>query len=77
MKIRLIEPTTLDTVIRQTRRDIKSYWYARLSLSTVAALTPPDFDVAITDENVERIDLEEDVSLVGISAMTHRTLALA
>jgi len=54
----------------QTNKDIKSYWFARLSLTTIAALTPPEIEVAITDENVEEIDFNEDVDLVGLTAMT-------
>ncbi|NIS72537.1 MAG: radical SAM protein, partial [Proteobacteria bacterium] len=40
------------------------------SLTTLAALTPEEMEVAITDENVEPIDFEEDVDLVGITGMT-------
>jgi len=47
-----------------------------LSLTTVAALTPAEIEVAITDENVEPIDFNEDVDLVGLTAMTmHATRA--
>jgi radical SAM superfamily enzyme YgiQ (UPF0313 family)/anti-anti-sigma regulatory factor len=60
----------------QTAKDIKSYWFARLSLTTIAALTPQDIEVAITDENVETIDFNEEVDLVGLTAMTmHATRA--
>ena len=48
---------------------IKNIWFARLTLTTLAALTPPDVDVRITDENVEPIDFEEDVDLVGVTGM--------
>ena len=48
---------------------IKTIWFARLTLTTLAALTPPDIDVKITDENVEPIDFEEDVDLVGVTGM--------
>lgn len=41
-----------------------------LGLLKVAALTPPDWEVAIIDEKVEGIDFEQDVDLVGITAMT-------
>ena len=41
-----------------------------LALGIVAALTPPDVQVTITDENVEELDYEEPVDLVGISTMT-------
>ncbi len=70
MKIRLIDPAPKDNLLMQTNKDIKSYWFARLSLTTLAALTPPEIEVAITDENVEEIDFNEDVDLVGLTAMT-------
>jgi radical SAM superfamily enzyme YgiQ (UPF0313 family) len=41
-----------------------------LGLLKVAALTPPDWQVAIVDEKVEGVDLEYEADLVGISAMT-------
>lgn len=43
---------------------------APLALPTLAALTPPDVEVILTDENVEPIDFEEKVDLVGITGMT-------
>ncbi len=70
MKIRLIDPAPKDNLLMQTSKDIKSYWFARLSLTTIAALTPPEIEVSITDENVEEIDFNEDVDLVGLTAMT-------
>lgn len=36
----------------------------------LAALTPPDVEVSICDENLSPIDLQEDVDLVGITAVT-------
>lgn len=74
MKIRLIDPAPKDNLLMQTDKDIKSYWFARLSLTTIAALTPPEIEVAITDENVEEIDFDEEVDLVGLTAMTMHAL---
>lgn len=39
-----------------------------LGLATVAALTPPHWEVVIADENVEDIDFETDADLVGVTA---------
>lgn len=78
MKIRLIAPAR-----RSEWRE--SYWDLKtltklsgcksggipLALPTLAALTPPDVDVAITDEYVEPIDFDEKVDLVGITGMTN------
>lgn len=41
-----------------------------LNLGILAALTPQDMRVTIVDEHVEPIDFEEQVDLVGITALT-------
>lgn len=41
-----------------------------LALGIVAALTPPEVQVTIVDENVQDLDYEEPVDLVGVSMMT-------
>ncbi len=41
-----------------------------LGLLKVAALTPQDWQVNILDEKIEPLDLNQDVDLVGITAMT-------
>ncbi|UCE04805.1 MAG: B12-binding domain-containing radical SAM protein [bacterium] len=43
---------------------------APLSLPYLAGLTPPNVDVSIVDENVDKIDFEKEVDLVGISVLT-------
>lgn len=43
---------------------------APLALPTIAALTPADVEVVLTDENVEPINFEEKTDLVGITGMT-------
>ncbi|MBW2148074.1 MAG: radical SAM protein [Deltaproteobacteria bacterium] len=70
MKIKLIDPAFKGDHLEQDARDIKAYWFARLSLSTIAALTPEHHQVKITDENVEEIDFDEDVDLLGLTGMT-------
>jgi radical SAM superfamily enzyme YgiQ (UPF0313 family) len=69
LKIRLIDPAYSHPFIGHSQKVIKTIWFAHLSLTSLAALTPPDIDVKITDENVEPIDFEEDVDLVGITGM--------
>lgn len=44
--------------------------FSILPLTTVAALTPSRHHVAICDENVELLDLDADVDLVGVTFMT-------
>ncbi len=41
-----------------------------LGLLKVAALTPPDWQVTIVDEKIERLDLNQTPDLVGITTMT-------
>jgi len=69
LKIRLIDPAYDHPYIGHSQRIIKSIWFAHLTLTTIAALTPSDVEVKITDENVEPIDFEENVDLVGVTGM--------
>jgi radical SAM superfamily enzyme YgiQ (UPF0313 family) len=69
LKIRLIDPAYEHSYISHSQKVIKNIWFAHLTLTTLAALTPPDIEVKITDENVEPIDFEEDVDLVGVTGM--------
>ncbi len=77
MKIKIISPA------RQTKWG-ESFWDfmsicklvwlkaggAPLVLPTLAALTPSDVEVVLIDENVEPINFDEKVDLVGITGMT-------
>ncbi|MBE0447622.1 MAG: B12-binding domain-containing radical SAM protein [Actinobacteria bacterium] len=77
MKIKLISPARksdwgssfwdVETLVKVTGLKAAG---APLALLTLAALTPVDTDVVITDENLEPIDFEEEVDLVGISFFT-------
>jgi radical SAM superfamily enzyme YgiQ (UPF0313 family) len=69
LKIRLIDPAYNDPLISHSQKVIKTIWFARLTLTALAALTPPEIEVGITDENVEPIDFEEEVDLVGVTGM--------
>ncbi len=69
MKVRLIDPAYEHPYISHSQKVIRSIWFARLTLTTLAALTPSDIEVRITDENVEPVDFEEDVDLVGVTGM--------
>ncbi len=78
MKIKIISPA------RQTKWG-ESFWDfmsicklvglkaggAPLVLPTLAALTPSDVEVVLIDENVEPINFDEKVDLVGITGMTY------
>ena len=41
-----------------------------LALPTVAALTPDEHEIVLLDDNVDEIDYDEPVDLVGVTAMT-------
>jgi radical SAM superfamily enzyme YgiQ (UPF0313 family) len=43
---------------------------ASLTLPYLAGLTPPNFEVSIVDENLEKINFEKDVDIVGITVLT-------
>jgi radical SAM superfamily enzyme YgiQ (UPF0313 family) len=73
MKILLILPAAEHYRVTHTHPQVPRRAMLRfslLSLTTVAALTPPEHEVRICDENVEPVDLDVDVDLVGISFMT-------
>ncbi len=45
-----------------------------LSLATIAALTPQNFEIKIIDENVEEINFDEEIDIVGITGNTYHLL---
>lgn len=77
MKIKLIAPARkpewaesfwdLKTLCKLTGRKAGG---APLALPTLAALTPSDVEVVLTDENVEPINFDEKIDLAGITGMT-------
>jgi radical SAM superfamily enzyme YgiQ (UPF0313 family) len=77
MKIKIIAPARkpewgesfwdLKTLCKLTGRKAGG---APLALPTLAALTPSDVEVVLTDEDVEPINFEEKVDLIGITGMT-------
>lgn len=65
MKLELIIPNT-----QKNHRKQRKAILPPLGLATVAALTPPEIEVSITDENVTAIDFQKELDLVGITALT-------
>lgn len=51
-------------------KQTKKTGFVRLSLPTIAALTPPDWDVEILDSRVTPIDFDTKVDLVGITSFS-------
>ncbi len=75
MKIQLLLPAG---EIHRHRSGIfkRSLRYAPLTLTTLAALVPPEIEAEITiqDEGVQPLDLDFDADLVGISCITGTSL---
>ena len=70
MKICLIAPRnpesfwTFDRILPSLG---KRCLFPNLALPTVAALTPPEHEVVLCDENVEEIDFDIDADIVGVT----------
>ncbi|MDD5285873.1 MAG: radical SAM protein [Desulfuromonadaceae bacterium] len=47
-----------------------SFRFPSLSLAAIAAVTPSDWDVALCDDHLERIDFGIDADLIALTAMT-------
>ncbi|MCX6012277.1 MAG: radical SAM protein [Chloroflexi bacterium] len=65
MKLNLIQPAR-----EYSRRVSKKALAPPINLALIAALTPADVEVSITDENIAVIDFNQDVDLVGITTLT-------
>jgi hypothetical protein len=68
MKIRLIQPSQLDEYGNPVK--FSNLFFPNLGLPTLAALTPEGVEVGITTEYVDDIDFDEEVDLVGVTALT-------
>lgn len=75
MKLELIVPATHENHGKRGKAILPP-----LGMAVVAALTPPDVEVSLTDENVAEIDFNKEVDLVGITSLTstaHRAYEVA
>ncbi|MBZ5622204.1 MAG: B12-binding domain-containing radical SAM protein [Acidobacteriia bacterium] len=73
MRILLVLPAGENVRVTSERPEVPKRAMLRfsvLSLTIVAALTPRRHEVRIVDENVEPLDFESEVDLVGITFMT-------
>lgn len=66
MKILFVNPAYKDDVVW----NIKYYKMPPIGLATLATCTPEEYDVKIIDENVSKIDYNEEVDLVAITSIT-------
>ena len=73
MKILLVLPASENFRVTAAKPEVpkrKMLRFSVLSLTIVAALTPPEHQVRIVDENVEPLDFDADVDVVGVTFMT-------
>lgn len=70
MRILLVSPEYGDSRLKFTKKEVRAFWFPRLSCVTIAALTPPEHDVVFIDEAVDSIPFHEPFDVVGISVMT-------
>ena len=73
MKILLVLPAVEHLRVTRERPEVPRRAMLRFSilpLTVVAALTPPEHQTAICDENVTPLDFNVDVDVVGVSFMT-------
>ncbi len=67
MRLHLVSPTHYQrtgALVKTTR-----YWTSGLTLPTLKALTPREWNVRLTDELIEDVDLDYPCDVVGITAM--------
>ncbi len=73
MKILLVLPAAESVRVTRERPVVTKRAMLRFSvlpLTAVAALTPAEHELRIVDENVEALDVEVDVDVVGVTFMT-------
>jgi len=70
MKILLISPTWKKETKSKRLSRHRVFKTPPHSLLIIAALTPKDMGIEIIDENIEKIDFDKKVDLVGITTMT-------
>lgn len=68
MKIALINPKSESTRVNGFLKQLVSMY--RVTFPTLAAYLPEYIDLTVYEENVEKIDFNEDFELVGISVLT-------
>ena len=66
----LLDPYPRNNPYHLTASERRAVWFPKLSLPTIAAYTPPGWDVLLVDEAVQDIDFDQPCDLVGLSIMT-------
>lgn len=71
MKISLIAPAVYE-ITKRPKKPIS--FISPFNLAMLAALTPEDVEVTITDEEIQGIDFDREVDMVGITVYTCRAV---
>ena len=69
-RLLLVDPYPRDNPYRLTASERRAVWFPKLSLPTIAAYTPENWEVALVDEAVQDIDFDSPCDMVGLSIMT-------
>ena len=70
MRMELIAPTWKVGVQEKRARRTRIFKIPPLGLLNVASVTPPGIEVSLIDENVDDVNYDTDVDLVGITTMS-------
>jgi len=69
-RLLLVDPYPRNNPYHLTASERRAVWFPKLSLPTIAAYTPENWDVDLVDEAVEDIDFDHPCDMVGLSIMT-------
>ncbi len=69
-RLLLVDPYPLNNPYRLTASERRAVWFPKLSLPTIAAYTPENWEVSLLDEAVHEIDFDFPCDMVGISMFT-------
>ena len=69
-RLLLLDPYPRNNRYHLTASERRAVWFPKLSLPTIAAYTPSNWQVDLVDEAVTDINFEHECDLVGLSVMT-------
>ena len=69
-RLLLVDPYPRNNPYHLTASERRAVWFPKLSLPTIAAYTPENWDVDLVDEAVEDINFDDPCDMVGLSIMT-------
>jgi radical SAM superfamily enzyme YgiQ (UPF0313 family) len=71
-RIALVAPAIEKYLLRPRAkaREVRAFRFSLLSLLTVAACTPPGYEIEIIDEHIDHLDFDMNADVVGVSFMT-------